>query len=1368
MKNLLTSVAILLPVMFGSGYADAADTSRARYIVHLESPAAAVFEGFGSDAPAAKRALAPTHAATAGKARFDAAALEVKAYRAFIAGEQEDFEARASKTLGRALKPELKLDLVLNAVVLELSPEEAYTLGALPGVSRVEPDFVHTPQTDAAPAWVNAPLVWSGGVGAPTRGAGVVIGVIDTGINAGHPSFAGIGPIDGHQHTATRNLVGSLCASPTSPPCNGKLIGVRDFSTGTSSQEPNDGLDVDGHGSHVAATAAGNVVQVEIEVAGQRVPRELSGVAPHASIVSYKACEREADCLGSWLLAAINSAVSDGVDVINYSIGGNPRDPWADSSALALLAAREAGIVPVVAAGNSGPALGSVSSPGNAPWVISVANASHNRSVGSRLINFSGGSAPAPEGGSLLGASGTGGFGPARVVIPDDFPGCGIGTGAGFDAGGQPDGSSSPWAGNTQRFNGEIVICLRGNQARLAKSDNVRRAGAGGMILVNTIGDGEGVVADSHSLPATHLGFRAGELLKQWLAGGGERAQIEGARLIEDPSLADRLAGSSGRGPVAYGGVMLPSLAAPGTGILAAAGSGSGIVSLSGTSMAAPHIAGAAALLRALKPQWRVEQIQSALMLSARSSVRREDAVRPARRIDAGAGALDIAAAARIGLLLEETGSGFRNARPSLGGQPRALNLPGLMHERCFETCSLSRTVRDASGGGRWRASVDLPGGQASVSPAEFTLAVGASQRLDLAIDLRQGAEIGGWLDGQVRLTRVDGPSGAAPIALPLAVFADPGTLPQQLSFDVTTDSGFVDIPLQGLAALADLSVDAGALSMPVFEQRIIGSSPAPGSPYERIGEGSYFVTFSVPAASAAAPRRLQLVADASGPSSIDLGLYAGIDYSSDGRPNRSEQVCAGTGSSASKRCVVEVVQTGSAQTVWVLVHKVAGSLGGDSVSLSAALLDPQRATDRAAVATAPTQLTARTAFPLRLSWNDPGFLPGERRSLLLSLRARPGVEPFARIPVQLRHVGTEPAARLLEFDAPLRLRLPAGGRHERLFAQVPRGAGELQVHMSGNAQALLSLAPATSASLQVSGTPLLGPPSAAVSGDPALARVSGAALSEGRWHLLLNNPGSAAVDLQLTASLASSGAQAARPRFGSWYNPERSGSGLFLFAVGTSWGVVWYTYLEDGTPTWYIGAALAPASAVSVWSFPLSRMGWNGSVSQGAEVGRATLSFSDAQALQFGFEVDGRTGSEPLSWIGGQGCPRTSSGVLDLNGLWFDAGNSGFGYSLDASPELESIGQFLYDGRGVARWVFASGQPFSGAPLQVRQFGGACPLCEYRAPQSQVVGSLQVSYAAGGASQAASSLQFAAPLSGSWSRNHSMTRLSDRVGCSP
>lgn len=1349
------------------------DEARQSYIVHLQSPPVALFEGFGATASAAKRALKPTHPGTAGKARLEIGAPEVKAYRQFLASEQDNIERLAESTLGRALSPRARLDLVLNALVLDLSPQEAQRLSKLGGIEKVEPDFLREPQSDAGPTWVGAPAVWDGSAvdGVGSQGAGVVIGVIDTGINPSHPSFAGVGPVDGHLHAAPRALSTSLCASPTSPPCNGKLIGLRDFTSGSASREIDNGLDVVGHGSHVSGIAAGNRILGSISVAGQSIQREFSGVAPHASLISYKACEVEAKCQGSWLLAAINAAVADGVDVINYSIGGDPRDPWTSSDALALLAAREAGIVPVVAAGNAGPELGSVTSPGNAPWVISVANASHDRSVGNRLVDFElapaqvSASAPAPGGGSLLGLGATAGYGPARLVIPEDFPGCGVGEGIGLDGNGRPDGSSNPWAGNPHRFNGEIVVCRRGTQARLAKGDNVLRAGAGGMVLINSIGDGESINDDVHLLPAVHLGYSAGEALARWLAAGGERARIEGSRLIEDAALADRLSADSGRGPVAAGGVMLPSITAPGTRIVAAAGTGSGLVTRSGTSMASPHVAGAAALLRALHPQWRVEQIQSALMTSARGGVKREDGTSAARRVDAGAGALDVAAAARTQLAVLGNGAEFRAARPTQGGQPRSLNLPGLVHESCRDRCGLSRSLRDLGYGGRWRVSASLAGGLAQAIPAEFEIAAGGSQSLQLDIDLRGTPALGQWLSGEVLLERVDG---SAQLRLPVGVFASPGDLPSKLSLDLPSDAGAVDLMFSGLAALKHLHVEAGAAATPQREQRALAQSPAPASPYENIGQGSFFQILQLAAATQSTPRRFVLVAEAGSDSAPDIDLFVGVDYDSNGRPDEAEELCRSAGPTAAERCQLELTQTGSSQQVWVLVQNHAGSAGSDQVWAESVLFDPAPAPG--VVATAPRAVGSREPFAVRLSYDLPELLPEQRRLSLLSLRSAAGAAPFAQIPVQLYRSGREPAARQLVQGRPLNLTLPAGGSHQRLFVDVPAGTRRLSIEMQGATQVMrLQALPSSAGSLpQIEGPSDLSAPLASLSGSGVLS-LDGASLGGARLYLLLHNAAAEARQARLELKLEREQPRP-QPQFGAWFNPEQSGSGVFLYGAADNWGLLWFTYLEDGTPTWYLASAPAPAPDQAQWSVDLSRFAWDGDSAAGTVVGRATLSLNSDRSIQFGFQLDGQTGSAPMQFLGepGEACPRGSAGPLDLNGLWFDPGNGGFGYSIEAGPDFEVVSLFLYDASGRPRWALATGQPFDAGPMTAWQYQGSCPLCTWVQPSVQSIGSVILDHAATSPAQISVNLRLAPPLSGLWTRSHAPVRLSNPLGCPP
>lgn len=1359
---LLSSLLTLSLTATGRAATDQADASPAqRYIIHLQSPPAALFEGFAGATDARKRALAPTHPATAGKARLQVASSEVKAYRSFLADERAAFTQSAGRVLGREPKALAEIDLVLNAVVLELAPAEAERLAQLPGVSRVEPDFVRRPMGDAGPAWVGAPAVWSGQAGAPTRGAGVLVGVIDTGLNPAHPAFAGRGPVDGHVHTFARSLAPSLCASPTSPPCNGKLVVLRDLSFGSSSRESDNGLDLHGHGSHVAGTAVGNTLRAA-NVASDNAEREVSGVAPHAHLAAYKACEVEARCVGSWLVAAINAAVADGVDVINYSIGGDPGSPWTSSDALALLAAREAGIVPVVAAGNDGPGLGSVTSPGNAPWVISVANISHDRSIGSRVVDFTGGSANPPGGGSLLGAGASAGYGPAKIVFPTDFPGCGRGEGLGLDNTGEPDGSSNPWSGNPNRFNGEIVVCMRGTQARLAKSDNVRRAGGGGMILLNGVGDSESVLADAHSIPSTHLGFRAGEQLKAWLFAGGERARIEGVRLIQDPSLGNRLSASSGRGPVSYGGVMLPSIAAPGTSILSASHTDSGLRILSGTSMAAPHVAGAAALLRALKPEWRADQIQSALMLSARPGLVSEDAITPARRIDIGAGGLDVAAAARVGLALETSGREFRSARPSAGGQPRRLNLPGLVHEACLDSCSLSRTLRDVAGGGRWRASVSLPGGNARVQPESFELAPGASQRLEVLVDLSRGADIGRWLDGEIRLARLDA---AGELRMPLAVFASAGDVPSRLDLGPVADAGLRLMELAGIAALDSLVVEAGALTPVRVASRALASGSSTEDAYAFSQSSAFHFLLELPAATSATPRRFRLIAETSAATGATLGLYAGIDNNGNGQPDESEQLCVAKGSSP--RCELDLAQTGSLNRLWVMSRNESGLGRADAeVELRAALLDPKPSGQGEVAASAPASVPAGAVLPLRLSWNDPAFQPGERRAFLLSLRSRAGLEPFARIPVSLLRDTSAPTPRPLVEGRGVSLKLAPGESRKAFFIDVPADTQRLTLSAEGGDVRIDAIRdPAPTMPLAVPPANL-SPSLNGVVGRSSSTEVPTELLAPGRIWAVVRNVGSEVANTSI--SLRMDTGQRVQPRFGAWYNPQRSGAGMFLHAVGTNWGLLWYSYLEDGTPTWYVGSAPAPQASEARWTAPLQRMVWSGGVARPTQVGRVVIAATAENRMQMSFELDGQFGSEPMQWIGSERCASVLGQSLDLNGLWYDASNSGFGYSLDVSPEAEVVASFLYDGRGWPRWVLGSGRPFGAGPIDLLQFRGACPLCEHSPVQSQPAGRLQVLYANGQPATIETAIDFVAPLSGSWVRSHPLSRLTSSLGCPP
>ncbi|MCA1778850.1 MAG: S8 family serine peptidase, partial [Xanthomonadaceae bacterium] len=371
----------------------------------------------------------------------------------------------------------------------------------------------------------------------PTRGQGTVLGVIDTGVNWESVFFdlnsPGAPPV-----TNPRGEFFGLCDDPDVI-CSDKLIGVYDFT-----DEGTKGFDPDGHGSHVASTAVGLPLSFTLDFGtGSPISFSTSGVAPRASFISYKACEApdpdsgpsNFQCALSTTGAALEQALVDQVDAVNFSIGGGPQNPWGFGfNQNTFLNLRAAGIVPVVAAGNDGPLDGTVGSPASLPWVLAVANASHGRVLGNSLVNTSGGPFPL---GDLVGQGLTEGTTSRPIVHARDFGSalCGFGPAELGPNCEDNTGASSPFAPGT--FNGEIVVCDRGTYGRVEKGRNLLEAGAGGMILANTEQDGEATSSDQHCLPASHVGSTAGDRLRLWLASGSNhQGRLSGADRFIDPA----------------------------------------------------------------------------------------------------------------------------------------------------------------------------------------------------------------------------------------------------------------------------------------------------------------------------------------------------------------------------------------------------------------------------------------------------------------------------------------------------------------------------------------------------------------------------------------------------------------------------------------------------------------------------------------------------------------------------------------------------------------------------------------------------------------------------------------------------------------
>lgn len=335
-------------------------------------------EGGAPDAPI------PPFAEAAG--RRDGVSGDLPAHPDLVARRLAAAEAGLATRLGRPLTVRHRYLRGWPGIALDLQPQEVAALRRLPHAAWSVP--VPNPSLplamDLSPGLIGAPAAWglataAGGSG--SRGEGVLVGIIDGGVMPDHPSFAAQAE-DGYQHRwDERAAAGGYLGwcRPGHPrhtdlwACNDKLVGL--YSWPEAGDDPRDDL---GHGSHVAAIAAGNpLAEAWLEAPGGRQTRSISGIAPRAHVISYDACRAMA-CPSSAILAAIDQALADGVDVLNLSIALSQEDPWQDPVALALLAARAQGISVTAAAGNAG-AAGTVAAP--APWILSVGASSHGRDL---------------------------------------------------------------------------------------------------------------------------------------------------------------------------------------------------------------------------------------------------------------------------------------------------------------------------------------------------------------------------------------------------------------------------------------------------------------------------------------------------------------------------------------------------------------------------------------------------------------------------------------------------------------------------------------------------------------------------------------------------------------------------------------------------------------------------------------------------------------------------------------------------------------------------------------------------------------------------------------------------------------------------
>ncbi|WNC73801.1 S8 family serine peptidase [Thalassotalea psychrophila] len=640
------------------------------YFVILKQPPLALYDG-GIDGLAPTSRLGSKHSNTTAKGLLNTKSLASKRYRKHLANKQLEAQNHIESRLKRKVTINRRYDTVLNGFVAELSDNETRLLQQHDAIKFIEKVGFDQIDTDSGPSYSGADKVWSGTAEhgtAGNMGEGIVVGILDSGIASFlepvddifdtenlppfHPSFTDIGG-DGFDHTNPKGkgvYIGDCAYTPATENepervaepnwCNDKLIGIvpigvyaKDIINGDNNESRNrTGQDINGHGTHTASTAAGNVVKnVKTESQLGKGLRHLyqedftyeqiSGVAPHANIIAYQVCSPLGSCNQSYALEAIERAADDGVDVINYSISGVATSPWYHAQALGFLAARKAGLNISASAGNSGAeGASSIRTPGNAPWVTGVGANSHNRGFNDKVLTLVGGPADFAET-EYIGKGATSALPATEVVFASDVEFTGEGTHShthihsildeekyyheSDDAHSYPastldnpvayehthvhnnmdaydvygiQGACGEDSISAEAVAGKVVICNRGGRdtegtlSRLIKGYAMHQLGASGLILINTLDSSETLNNDHHTLPAIHLNRKDGRKLLAWLDQGADhKVAINASNLVADDEIAGVMGGFSAQGPDSFSlDYLIPAISAPGVGILAA------------------------------------------------------------------------------------------------------------------------------------------------------------------------------------------------------------------------------------------------------------------------------------------------------------------------------------------------------------------------------------------------------------------------------------------------------------------------------------------------------------------------------------------------------------------------------------------------------------------------------------------------------------------------------------------------------------------------------------------------------------------------------------------------------------------------------
>lgn len=703
----------------------ASQSESGRWIVRLEAPPLA-------QAPATRPEFATMSLPVLANGRMDLHSAAAQQYRSQLQQQQMQAFQQMQQAFPQ-IQMQRSYQVLFNGIAVSLptaSDADIERLRTMPGVAEVYPDIAYKPQMFDSLPLINAPALWENPAigGQANAGAGIKIAVLDSGIAINNPFFnpAGFSYPEGYPkgdtaHTTPKIIAARIYLRPDLVPLPGN-------------ETPEPGPEDSSHGTHVAGIAAGNA---NTPATFANVTENISGVAPRAYLMNYKVFYANDSPFSNAgfsieLIAAMEDAVLDGADVMNNSWGGRATEiPATNPIAQAAEAAVDAGVTVVFAAGNEGPGLSTAGSPAYSDRLISVGAISKSRIIAAGFVDV-----VAPEGVPEVLQSkpfGIAEFGEPvrdRLIGPLSYLPVAAVAADGLACNPLPPGSLS----------GQIALIERGTCVFSLKVFHAQQAGASAAIIFNSESGGEEIInmasgeaAEQVTISSVFVQRSVGIGMLNWYAdhGAAARVQIDPQGRVIDAT-PDIITQFSSRGP-SFQGSLKPDVVAPGLNILSSgfaqaegieAHLGFGLSG--GTSMAAPHVAGAVALLQQVHPEWSPADIKSALMSTAVQDLwLDEDREEVASVLDRGAGRIDLARAVNPGLIFDRPSLSF-GGLPTTAGQPtrRELTVRARNISSAAQNYSISTRATDG------------PGFAITAAPAQISLGPGEEASFTVAIEI--------------------------------------------------------------------------------------------------------------------------------------------------------------------------------------------------------------------------------------------------------------------------------------------------------------------------------------------------------------------------------------------------------------------------------------------------------------------------------------------------------------------------------------------------------------------------------------------------------------------------------------------------------